>query len=554
MKISRNWLGTFFDRSLPEAPALADALTFHAFEIESIENVRLTKSNIEDQILDVKVTPNRGHDCLSHRGIAKELAAILDLRMKPDALREATSLDHATDAVSVSIQRSDLCNRYIAGYMQGVKVGPSPDWLKSTLESIGQRPINNVVDATNFIMFNLGQPLHAFDASKLKIENGKLNIVVRNAKEKEKMVGLDDNEYILAKSMLIIADGNADAAIGIAGVKGGKPAGVSEATKDIIIESANFDGASVRKAAQALKLRTDASFRFEQGLSPELAAYGMHAVAVLIQMLAGGEIVGFADEYPFRTRRVLNPISLTLAKINAVLGTSLKDSDIADAFTRLDLPFKQNGDSFTVTPPFERLALTIPEDIIEEVARIVGYDKIPTTPLSSLDSARGKPHVNPNFAAAERVREEMMGKGYSEVFTSVFAEKGERVVANKADGTRPYLRSTLVPHLKDAYEKNKHNKDLLGLMDVRIFEIGTVWKGRTEIMMLGTADKSGVKEIPLKPVEADSYEDHPLSTTERYQPISKNPITVREIPYWSPQGTEPVEVLDAIRREAGTLD
>jgi len=157
MKISRNWLQTFFVAPMPDAQALADALTFHAFEIEGVEW----------DILDVKVTPNRGHDCLSHRGIAKEISAILNMPMKSDPLRESISLAPLCTDISVHIGNGELCRRYIAGYIRGVKVGPSPDWLRENLEAIGQKSINNIVDTANFVMFNLGQPLHAFDASKL---------------------------------------------------------------------------------------------------------------------------------------------------------------------------------------------------------------------------------------------------------------------------------------------------------------------------------------------------------------------------------------------------
>src|SRR3989338_92095 len=300
MKISRNWLQTFFNAPLPDARALSDALTFHAFEIESVEN----------DVLDVKVTPNRGHDCLSHRGIAKEISAILNIPMKSDLLSAdprgvLSSVPRTPLGLEITIGNLALCARYIAGYIRGVKVGPSPDWLRENLEAIGQKSINNIVDAANFVMFNLGQPLHAFDASKLasKSEQSTVNsqqflIHVRNAKKGEKITTLDDKEYALSESMLVIADGNSGKAIGIAGVKGGKTAEVSEATTDIIIESANFDGVSVRKTAQALKLRTDASQRFEQGISPELAGYGMRAVTDLILKVAGGEIIGFVDEYP----------------------------------------------------------------------------------------------------------------------------------------------------------------------------------------------------------------------------------------------------------------
>ena len=546
MKISRNWLQTFFNDPLPEAAAIGDALTFHAFEIESIE------AHGEDSIFDVKVTANRGHDCLSHRGIAKELAAILMLPMKGDPLRVNINLDPKTDAVAVSIAEPTLCRRYVAGYIRGVKVGPSPEWLQKALESVGQRSINNIVDATNFVMFNLGQPLHAFDAGQLKEKNG-YSIEVRNAKKGEKMIALDDKEYELAESMLVIGDKNSGAAIGIAGVKGGKPAGISETTKDIIIESANFDGVSVRRTAAALKLRTDASSRFEQVLSPELAAYGMRAAADLILQLAGGELAGFTDEYP--AKQGIRTVSVTLSKINAVLGTKLAESDVADAFRRLELPYQSDEvrpHRVTVTPPFERLDLVIAEDLIEEVARIVGYDKIPAVELSKFT---GKVEINPNFYAAEKSREELVAQGYSEVFTSVFADKGERVVANKVDGVRPYLRATLQDGLKDALEKNIRNKDLLGLKEVKLFEIGTVWrKGREEIV-LGTADKSGVRESELttSDVVNDVYEMLPVSTTERYQTYSKYPFIVRDIALWVPAGIKPEDVLEVIRTHAGEL-
>src|SRR3989344_5589639 len=382
MRISREWLQTYFDKELPKAEALAEALTFHAFEIESVEN----------NILDVKVTPNRGHDCLSHRGIAKELSAILDIPLKRDPLRGAMELKPTADSVMVSIENPELCPRYIAGYVRGITVGPSPEWLMKRLEAIGQKSINNVVDATNYVMFDLGQPLHAFDAGELKNKDSRFKIEVRAAKKGENMVALDDKEYKLEPNNLVIADANAGAAIGIAGVKGGKPSGVSEETKDIILESANFNGVSVRKTAQALKLRTDASERFQQVLSPELAAYGMRAAAELIVKLTWGELVGFTDEYP--SPQTSTQISVSAAKINQIIGTKLSENDMADVFARLGLPFENNKGVFTIHVPFERLGLVIPEDIAEEVGRIVGYDQVPSVELSLFPK---KPGVNKNF-------------------------------------------------------------------------------------------------------------------------------------------------------------
>ncbi len=544
MKISREWLQRYFEKPLPDATPLADALTFHAFEIDSIEN----------DILDVKITANRGHDCLNHRGIAKELSAILEIPMKGDPLRQEAALTPKTEEVSVHIQDS-LCTRYIAGYVRGVKVGPSPDWLRKAVENIGQRSINNVVDATNFVMFDIGQPLHAFDAGQLQknTENGSLyKIGVRRARAGEKLLALDDREYTLTDAMLVITDHNSDAGIGIAGVKGGKPAGISEATTDIIIESANFDGITTRKIAAALKLRTDASSRYEQVISPELCAYGMRAVADLIVQVAGGEIVGFADVYPQKQQQ--KAVRATTAEINAILGSEYAEADVASALTRLDLEFTKQADAFVVEPPLERLDLTIPEDIAEEVGRLYGYDKIEATPLPPMPS---QPEVNPNFYAAEHAREEYIAQGYSEVFTSVFADKGERVIANKVDGVRPFLRTTLVDGLKDAYEKNRLTKDLLGLAEVKLFEIGTIWKGEKEHLMLGIVDKDGVREEALstmqRGVASMHYENVPLSQAERFQPFSKYPFIVRDIALWTSAEVKPEEILKIIRTNAGDL-
>ncbi len=556
MKVSRNWLQTFFGAPLPDAQALADALTFHAFEIERLGNVRLTKSNIEDSVLDVKVTPNRGHDCLSHRGIAKEISAILNIPIKNDPLTLRLNLNERTDAIKVSID-TPLCARYIAGYIRGVKVGPSPAWLRENLESIGQKSINNIVDAANYVMFHLGQPLHAFDAQKLgKRQKAKgkseLKIQVRNAKKGQKMLALDGKEYTLNESMLVIADGNSDKAVGIAGVKGGKTAEVNETTTDIIIESANFDGASVRKTAQALKLRTDASERFQQGISPELAAYGLRAAADSIAQLAGGEPVGSADAYPRPQQK--KQVSVSVARVNQMLGTSLGEKDILDAFIRLGLPYKSSEASprsiFKVDVPFERLDIEIPEDLVEEIARIEGYDKIPSAELPTFAK---KPETNQNFCAAEKAREELIEKGYSEVFTSVFADKGGREVLNKVGGERPYLRATLTDGLREALEKNKYNKDILGLAEIRLFEIGTVWRKEKEEILLGIADEKGVREELLKSSATSKYENLPISGAERYKPFSKYPVIVRDISLWVFASTTEDEVIEVILRNAGKL-
>src|SRR3990167_1623363 len=255
MKVSRNWLQNYFDDALPDADALAEALTFHAFEIESVEG----------DVLDVKVTPNRGQDCLSHRGIAKEISALIALPLQNAHFKLLFDLGGRTDEINVKIEDPKTCQRYIAGYIKGIKVGSSPEWLKQSLEQIGQRSINNIVDATNLVMFNTGQPLHAFDAAHVR---GTIR------------VRLDDG-------VLVIADDHG--ILGYAGIKGGEASRITERTTNIIIESATFDGPTIRRGSKQLKLRTEASARFEQVISPELAAHGMRQAVKLILELAGGE-------------------------------------------------------------------------------------------------------------------------------------------------------------------------------------------------------------------------------------------------------------------------
>lgn len=572
MKISRNWLQTYFETPLPDDAAISDALTFHVFEIDGIEKHQ------DNSIFDVKVTPNRGHDCLSYQGIARELSAILRL---PITLPVRLSLTSAGDGgVSVTVE-SDRCRRYIATRIRGVKVGPSPRWLAERLESMGQRSINNVVDATNFVMFNTGQPLHAFDADQLGNNNGNYAITVRLAHSGETVLALDDKMYALTENDLVIADGVKDVPIGIAGVKGGKPAGIGESTTDIIIESANFSGPSVRKTAAALKLRTDASVRFEQEISPILAEHGMSDVVTLIRELAGGTVAGMVDVYPAPVSTTT--ISVSLRQINDVIGITCDALMVRDIFDRLGFVYTDDRETFTVTPPIERLDLSIPEDLIEEVGRMIGYDVVPNIPLAPI--AR-EPEVNHTFYTIERIRTYLVERGFSEVYTSVFAENGDVVIANKIDGTRPYLRTSLVTGVTDALARNVPNKDIVGIDQVKIFEIGTVWDKTHEYMTLALGveqqkkrsgavqylrdlyqhvgldstvnDTGAVIEVLLEPIEhalmfTDTYDDLPLSTTERYQTFSRYPYIARDVALWTPAGTSSGAVEEVIREHAGEL-
>jgi phenylalanyl-tRNA synthetase beta chain len=546
MKISREWLQTFFDAPLPEAQKLSEALTFHAFEIESVEN----------DILDVKVTPNRGHDCLSHRGIAKELSAILQIPMKADPLRQTAVLEPKTETVRVTIESPALCPRFTVAHLRGVKVGPSPEHIRRALESVGQKSINNVVDITNYVMFHLGQPLHAFDMIKLREKQGIRALTVRKAKAGEMLVGLDDKKYELTENMVAIEDAFAGAAVSIAGVKGGLPTGIDEDTTEVLLEAANWDGVTIRKTSQNLKLRTDASARFEQVLSPELAAYGLRMAVEMVLELAGGELVGFVDEYPSPAQK--QTASVSVSHINNVLGTTFAAEKAAEILTRLDLAHVQQGDEFEVHVPFERLDLSIPEDLVEEIVRIAGYEHVPSVELPRISK---KPEVHSDYAGSEHIRQFLVNEGY----TSVFTTKGDRVVLNKVDGVKPYLRRELGETLQEVLERNVRNKDLLGLKQVKLFEIGTVWKGGNEVMevelaveklkKMKTADhyKKMLDEYLVSRGDVTAYPAIPFTLTERYRPYSKYPFIVRDIALWVPAGTNAEDVLDVIRTAAGEL-
>ncbi len=575
MKVSRYWLKKFFDADLPDAQALAEALTFHAFEIEDIA------VQGEDQVLDVKVTPNRGHDCLSHRGIARELSAILGLPLAHDPFDTAPDVFQSTDALRVVVENDESCPRYIAGYIRGLRVGPSPRWLRERLEAIGQKSINNVVDATNFIMFSIGQPLHAFDAGKMQAEHGRFLIRVRSAHEGEHMVTLDGKTCRLESSMLVIGDGNSGGVIGVAGVKGGLPASITEDTADIIIESANFDGASVRRTARMLRLRTDASQRFEQGISPELASYGMRVVVDLITHIAGGEVMGYVDVYPKPQERRI--VRVELEDINGVLGTKLTNDVVADIFQRLGFMYTREGGRYAVEAPFERLDMQIPEDLIEEVGRIIGYDAVAPEALPPCDR---RPVVNKNFYWSERIRERLVEGGFSEVYTSVFAERGAREVHNKVESDRPFLRESLMPGMEEALQRNKRTAEMLGLSGVRLFEIGTVFARASEAVMLAVGVLGGTHaqrprealaelyaalglaqppmpgadgvaaEIELSRVivslpEPDSYEMLPLAKAGRYQPFSRYPFIIRDAAFWCPKDTDEEALKAQLQKAAG---
>ena len=477
--------------------------------------------------MDVNVLPNRAADCLCHCGIAKELSAILNISLKSDPLRTSLkSMDIVSPYLNIEIEDPKKCLRYVGALVKGVKVGPSPVWLREALESVGQRSINNVVDATNFVMLNIGQPLHAFDAKKLVEKEGNYSIGVRSPKKEEKMTILSGEEFALPENVLLITDANANTAIGIAGIKGGKDAEITDDTTDIIVESANFDGTTIRRAAQALKLSTDASLRFQNRPSPELCAYAMRDVLALIKEVAGGEAVTIVDSYPSRAER--GAVSVSLQKINSVLGTNFSKEEVEDVFNRLGLPYSEKDKIFIVTPPFERTDLTIPEDLVEEVGCIIGYDKIASTELPDIEEAPDQAR----HKGIERVKDFLVERGFIEISTQSFAKKGDILLVNPLDKIKPALRTSLLENMQEALEKAKRYASLVLAPNQKpkLFEIGTVFTKEGEHLEVKTSES--VPDLPeIKEDQNYKPQKYELGA---YRPFSSYPFIVRDIAMWIP--------------------
>lgn len=476
MKISYNWL-KWYVPELVEAEKLADIFTYHICEVEEVE-----KRPDGDSIFDINVLPNRAHDLLSHQGVARELASLLNINFVDPTHKYKIPESKPTKLIKKI--ETPKCRRYMGRVVRGVKIGPSPQWVVKHLESIGQRSINNIVDATNIVTFDCGQPAHVFDLSKVK----DLKLQVRNAKNGEKITILGGVEKILNDSMLIIADDYGNA-LDIAGIKGGKYAELNDNTTDIILECANFDPVSIRKTAQALNIVTDAKKRFENDLSPELAPYGMLELSALIkEMCPEAVFEDIIDIYPKKQSE--RKLSFRADRVSKVLGLTVSTSEIEDILKRYNFEYKKNEDEFEIIVPHMRLDLILEEDMAEEIGRVLGYDKVkPIVPKINFTLK-----VNETYAKITSARTKLLNDGYSEVMTYVFRDKGEVEVMQSASDKK-FLRTNLSDGLKESLKFNKINSPLLGLKEIKIFEIGTVWNPKEEIYV---AYSDGEKIIEKK--------------------------------------------------------
>lgn len=482
MKFSLNWIKEYVDVKEPP-DKLADLLTLKSAEVkEAVQDGK-------DTIFDIDVLPNRS-DLLSHVGFAKELSVLLGSKFKMPSVKIKENSATVADAVlGLKVEDKKYCPRYSARIVEGVKVGPSPAWLAGRLASLGLRPINNIVDVTNYVMLELGQPLHAFDFHKIDGQS----IHVRMAKKGEKLTTLDEGktELELDKNTLVIADTKKP--IALAGIKGGVGTEITPSTRSIVIESANFDPALIRQTSAKLNLRTDASIRFSYGVDPNLTAPALDRACEMIATIAKGKTAkGMVDFYPFP--RVSGHVSLSLDYLNSMLGLVIPEAEVEGILRRLFVSVVKEKNGFKVEVPTSRPDITRQDDVVEEIARVYGYDKIPALPPMGTLYPQEPPlwekggefqdsilwDTSEAIHNANAIRDIFKGLGFTEVINYSFLSDEmrelfmhEKIVElmNPISHEMRYLRPSLFPNLLQAAARNLRFFDSFSIFEVgKIFE------------------------------------------------------------------------------------
>jgi phenylalanyl-tRNA synthetase beta chain len=424
---------------------------------------------MDEVIFEISITPNRG-DALSHLGIARELSAIFNLPLHREPLGDDDGSGKVADEIQVEIADESLCPRYGARVVKNVKIGPSPQWLRERLEKIGIRSINNVVDITNYVMLDIGHPMHAFDLSKIAGRK----IIVRAASSDEKMMTLDEQLRNLDPSMLVIAD--AEKPVALAGVMGGFDSSVVDDTTDILLEAASFNPVSIRKTAKRLAMMSESSYRFERGTNIDNVPIALNQAARLLKEIAGGEPVkGICDAYP--KQEILKQIRVRSKRVNRLIGINLTPSQIETYLLRLKFEARRDGEDLIVSVPPYRHDIEIEADLIEEIARMYGYNNIPET-LPAITSALKLP--TPLQKLESRIRQHMVSLGFNQIITysfipnavdSAFCEKKPLMLKNPLSEEQAAMRTSLKWGMYDALRRNILNDEF----NLKFFEMGKVF-------------------------------------------------------------------------------
>ena len=463
MRIVCPWL-----RDLVEVPgepeSIAHQISLRGFEVASVEHGRLP-------VIDFEVTANRP-DCLNHLGLAREASVIWNLPLKPPPLRQAPGSEGI--AIEVDLEDPALCPRYCAQVFE-VRVAPSPSWLTDRLEAAGVRPINNIVDVTNYVMLEMGQPMHAFDVTRLR--GGRL--VIRRASAGEILRTLDGVDRTLRPDMLVIAD--AERAAAVAGVMGGLDSEISSATTRMVMESAYFLPSSVRRTSKALGLKTEASIRFERGGDVEAPPLGIARAAALFEQIGAGRPLGpLVDRYPAPAPR--RQVGLRPDRITRLLGTAVPAADVPRMLTPLGFEVTDDRGAWTVTVPSFRVDVTREADLIEEVGRHFGFDRVPAS-FPPLDAPQAPPE--PPIVRERVLKQVLTASGFSEAMTFAFIERDAALpfcapgaeppaIANPLSEKYAVLRPSLLPGLIDSCAHNRRR----ARKDIQLFETGSRFDAR----------------------------------------------------------------------------
>jgi len=466
MKISHKWLQTYFDKPIPNPEKLSELFTFRFSEIEGVEKIG------NDAVLDVKILPDRAHYALSHLGVAEEVSVLTKTSFKKS--RFDSSPDSSIEEIpKATIVDPLFCRRFTGRYAKNINISEAPEWMKEFLTATGSRPINNIVDATNFCMFDIGQPLHAFDADKIVGD-----IVIRKAEKGEKITLLDGKEITLDENDSVIADQKG--ALDIAGVKGGKRAEISSATKNILLTSCNFNPTAVRKTSTKHDIRNEASKRFENEITPELAILGLNNISTLVKEICPnvkfGEVL---DVYPREPKQTI--IKINPDYISERLGIQIPKTEMKDILSRMDISCSEKGGLLELAIPSRRLDLNIPEDIVEEVGRIYGYEHIKGI-LPPVSNEKIPPL--PFFYLSEKIKNILVAHNFSEVYLYTLVPKGEVEIAHPLAEDKAFIRTNLSDGMIACLEKNVYNADLIGLDSIKVFEIGRIFTGDKEKLSL----------------------------------------------------------------------
>ena len=477
MKLPLNWLNNFVKHGLT-AEKLAERLTMAGHEVKAIDDVPRGTQAAGDRVYEIEITPNRP-DCLNIVGLAREVSAIVN---KPFKAGKAKALKISKTACDITIDDKAACSRYIGAVVENVSIGESSEDVKERLQAVGLRPINNVVDITNYCLFESGQPMHAFDYDKLS--GGK--IIVRKARVGEKIVTLDGVERVLNPNILIIADEKRPVAI--AGIMGGQATEVTAKTKRILLECAAFDPILIRRAGRSLGLTSDSAYRFERGVDvTNLERSAKQALAMIVE-LAGGTITHYRDAN-FNKKVALRNFEIDVEQISKFLGTKLTAVQVKKILTSLEFKLKAKGKRFIVTVPSFRNDIKAAVDISEEIARIIGYDRMP------LSLPQVKPSAimtSENFQIKRKLRQILIGQGLDEVISyplvsrnaidkSKLSESSLTRIKNPLSLDQEFMRPSLLPSILAVVSLNFNR----GQKNLRLFELGKTYSPDGEKEVLG---------------------------------------------------------------------